>query len=219
MPAVDRRAGDLIALGADLEPATLLAGYRAGLFPMPVEGELGWWSPARRGVLPLDGLRISRSLRRSLRRYEVRVDTAFGEVVAGCADPARDGGWIDEPLADAYQLLHRLGWAHSVEAWQDGALVGGLYGVAIGGLFAGESMFSRAVDASKVALAALVDLLAAPGAQGRLLDTQWRTPHLASLGVVEVPRPVYLDRLAAALRLPLPPAFAGAPPGPSGGAG
>ena len=120
---------------------------------------MGWWSPERRGILPLDGLKVSRSLRQSAAHFEIRVDTAFDEVVAGCADPSRPGGWIDDQIATAYAELHHLGWAHSVEAWRDGELVGGLYGVAIDGLFAGESMFSRARDASKVALIGLVDLL------------------------------------------------------------
>jgi leucyl/phenylalanyl-tRNA--protein transferase len=139
---------------------------------------------------------------------EVRVDTAFDEVIRACADPSRDSGWIDEEIIDAYTELHDLGWAHSVEAWQDGRLVGGLYGVAIGGLFAGESMFHRVADASKVALVGLVDLLRDEYADQRLLDVQWSTPHLASLGVVEVRRSTYLDLLGCALELPLPRAFA-----------
>jgi len=197
---------DLVAMGADLEPGTLLAAYRSGLFPMPTGGPrdpVGWWSPAWRGVLPLDGMRVSRSLRRSCRRFEVRVDTAFADVVAGCADPRRPGGWIDEPVRAAYVRLHELGWAHSVEAWRDGELAGGVYGVAIGGLFAGESMFHRATDASKVALVGLVDLLRAAGGE-RLLDVQWRTDHLASLGVVEIPRADYLTRLNRAIPTPDP---------------
>jgi leucyl/phenylalanyl-tRNA--protein transferase len=203
--------GDVVAFGGDLTPGTLLAAYRQGLFPMPVEelrAAMGWWSPVDRGVLPLDGLRVSRSLRQSARHFEIRVDTAFSEVVRGCADPSRTGGWIDRPIAAAYAELHRLGWAHSVETWRDGQLVGGLYGVAIGGLFAGESMFSRERDASKTALVALVDLLSDEHAGQRVLDTQWQTPHLASLGVVEIPRAEYLTRLERALALPLPAAFA-----------
>lgn len=203
---------DLIGLGADLEPGTILAAYRLGLFPMPVEGRLGWWSPVQRGVLPLDGLRVSRSLRQSARRFEVRVDTAFEAVLDRCADPSRPGGWIDADIRSAYTALHRLGWTHSVETWRDGELVGGLYGVASGGLFAGESMFSAVRDASKVALVALVDLLRDEHAQRRLLDTQWRTDHLASLGVVEIPRAAYLRRLDEALALPLPAAFDVSPP-------
>lgn len=208
LPVPGPDAGDLVGFGADLEPATVLSAYRAGLFPMPVDGELGWWSPVDRGILPLDGLRVSKSLRRSVRRYEVRVDTAFSEVVAACADPRRNGAWIDASVAAAYERLHALGWAHSVETWSDGVLVGGLYGIAVAGLFAGESMFSRATDASKVALVHLVDLLNDEYAADRVLDTQWQTEHLASLGVVEIPRTEYFARLRTALTLPLPAAFA-----------
>jgi leucyl/phenylalanyl-tRNA--protein transferase len=203
-----------VAVGADLAPGTVLAAYRRGIFPMALDlpgagwpTEMAWWSPEKRGVLPLAGLKVSRSLRQSSRRFEIRVDTAFDEVLAGCADPARSGGWIDEAIMAAYSELHRLGWVHSVEAWHEGELAGGLYGVAIGGLFAGESMFSRARDASKVALVGLVDLLSDECADRRLVDTQWQTPHLASLGVVEIPRREYLDRLEQALALPLPAAF------------
>lgn len=198
---------DLVAIGADLEPGTLLAAYRRGLFPMP-SGSPGdpmyWFCPVRRGVIPLEDMRVSRSLRRSRRDFEIRVDTAFDEVVAGCADPSRASGWIDGEIAAAYARLHRLGWAHSVEAWRDGRLVGGLYGVAIGGLFAGESMFHRERDASKVALLGLVDLLDDEHAEERLLDVQWLTPHLNTLGAVEIPRAAYLRRLAVALNLPGP---------------
>jgi leucyl/phenylalanyl-tRNA---protein transferase len=196
---------DLVGVGADLEPGTILAAYRSGLFPMPVEGVLGWWSPDPRAVLPLDALVVSRSLRRSCRRFEVRIDTACADVIAACADPARPNGWIDTRVRRAYDELHRLGWVHSVEAWFDGELAGGLYGVALGGLFAGESMFHRRPDASKVALVALVTLLAEAGAT--LLDVQWCTPHLASLGVIEIPRSAYLTRLADALSRPLPAVF------------
>ncbi|MEL7208215.1 MAG: leucyl/phenylalanyl-tRNA--protein transferase, partial [Actinomycetota bacterium] len=188
----------VVGIGADLEPGTVLAAYRTGLFPMHVDGELlAWWSPDPRGVLPLDRLRVSRSLRRSLRRFEVTVDTEFDAVVDGCADPGRDHGWINDDIRHAYAQLHRLGWAHSVEVWSDAELVGGLYGVAIGGLFAGESMFHRRTDASKVALVHLVELLRAGGST--LLDVQWATPHLLALGAVEVPRPEYLRRLERAL--------------------
>jgi leucyl/phenylalanyl-tRNA--protein transferase len=202
---------DLVAAGADLTPGTLLAAYRRGLFPMP-SGRRGdpmlWFSPVRRGVLPLDRLRVARSLRRSLRRFEIRVDAAFGQVIDACADPRRPAGWIDPSIRTAYVELHRLGWAHSVEAWRDGRLAGGLYGVSIGGLFAGESMFHRETDASKVALVALVDLLRDAPGEPRLLDVQWCTPHLASLGCVEVSRRMYLDRLPEALAATVPAAFA-----------
>jgi leucyl/phenylalanyl-tRNA--protein transferase len=206
---------DLVAVGADLQPGTLLAAYRDGLFPMGVgrhgRPPIGWWSPDPRGVLPLDRLHVSRSLRRSLRRYEIRVDTAFDQVVAACAAPHREGRWITRDVRDAYGLLHHLGWAHSVEAWLDGRLAGGLYGLAVGGLFAGESMFHRATDASKVALVALVELLRSGDDGRRLLDVQWRTDHRATLGVVEIRRAEYLRRLAAALAAPPP---AGLRPGP-----
>jgi leucyl/phenylalanyl-tRNA---protein transferase len=202
---------DLVGLGADLEPGTLLSAYRSGVFPMPV-GEPGdpmhWFSPVRRAVLPLHRLRVSRSLRRSVRDFEIRVDSAFEEVIDGCADPERDSGWIDADIRTAYLRLHELGWVHSVEAWRDGRLAGGLYGVAIGGLFAGESMFHRERDASKVALVGLVDLLSDEHAADRVLDTQWQTPHLRSLGVVEISRRDYLTKLRAALELPHPAAFA-----------
>lgn len=207
LPVPGPDADDLIALGGDLEPSTVIDAYRAGLFPMPVDGAVGWWSPADRGILELDGLRVSRSLRRSVRRYEVRVDTAFDAVVAACAEPRRDGAWIDPTIASAYGRLHQLGWAHSVETWLDGELVGGLYGLAIEGLFAGESMFAHTTDASKVALVHLVELLDDEHADHRLLDTQWRTDHLATLGVIEVERSEYFRRLGVALTVPLPEAF------------
>ena len=199
-PSVDAADEDgLVGVGADLEPGTLLAAYRSGLFPMPAgrNGPMGWWSPDPRGVLPLDQLRVSRSLRRSTHRYEVRIDTRFEAVMRACGDPRRAGGWITEPMIAAYTRMHELGWAHSVESWSDeGELMGGLYGIAIGGFFAGESMFSRAVDASKVALVDLVDRLRAAGY--RLLDVQWATPHLRTLGVIEVPRPRYVVELEVA---------------------
>jgi leucyl/phenylalanyl-tRNA--protein transferase len=193
---------DLVCVGADLEPSTVLAAYREGLFPMPVDRRrLGWWSPNPRGVIPLDGLVVSRSLRRSLRRYDVRVDTAFTETMRACADARRRGGWITPTFLATYTELHALGWAHSVEAWSpQGELAGGLYGLAIGGLFAGESMFHRDRDASKVALVALVDRLRAGGF--RLLDVQWVTPHLATLGATEVSRERYVELLADALAAP-----------------
>ena len=196
----------LLGVGADLAPGTLLSAYRSGIFPMPVgrDGPLGWWSPDPRGVLPLDGLRVSRSLRRSCREYEIRVDTSFSEVMRACADPGRTGGWITPEFEAAYAELHHLGWAHSIEAWDDDELVGGLYGIATGGLFAGESMFHRRRDASKVALVGLVEILREDGDPRRLLDVQWRTDHLATLGVVDVPRTEYLRRLALALEAPLP---------------
>ena len=214
-PGAAPSSDELLGVGADLEPGTLLAAYRAGLFPMPLSrrGPVGWWSPDPRGVLPLDGLRVSRSLRVACRRFDIRVDPAYDDVVRGCADRRRPGGWIRKDLVVAYRRLYDLGWAHSVEAWTVGAdgrerLAGGLYGVAVGGLFAGESMFHRERDASKVALVGLVDLLRreprAQGAPERLLDVQWATDHLASLGAMAVARPAYLTMLAEALPLPPP---------------
>jgi leucyl/phenylalanyl-tRNA--protein transferase len=191
----------VVGVGADLEPGTLLSAYRSGLFPMPLgRRRLGWWSPDPRAVIPLDGLRVSRSLRRSLTRFELSLDTDFPAVVERCADPRRPHGWITPDIVRAYTRLHELGWAHSVEVWHHGRLAGGLYGVGIGGLFAGESMFHTVTDASKVALVGLVQHLRASGAT--LLDVQWLTPHLASLGAVEIPRAQYLDRLASAVAEP-----------------
>lgn len=184
--------GDCVAAGADLDPATVVEAYRSGAFPMPHDGRLYWWSPMERGVLEPSALRVPRSLRQSARRYRVTVDTAFADVVDACADPDRPGAWIDQGIRDAYVRLHELGWAHSVEVRDDaGGLVGGLYGLSVGRLFAGESMFHHARDASKVALVALVDLLG-PDA---LVDVQWATPHLESLGVVTWPRERYLGVL------------------------
>jgi leucyl/phenylalanyl-tRNA--protein transferase len=193
--------GEIVGIGADLAPGTLLAAYRGGLFPMRLDpfGPLAWWSPDPRGVIPLDGLHVSRSLRRSCAKFDIRVDHAFEDVMRGCADPRRPHGWIDDEFIRAYVALHELGWAHSVETWSGDELVGGVYGVAIGGLFAAESKFHRTRDASKVALVALVDLLRA--GRAALLDVQWTTPHLASLGAIDIPRNEYLRRLDAALQV------------------
>jgi leucyl/phenylalanyl-tRNA--protein transferase len=156
-------------------------------------------------VLPIEGLVVSRSLRRSLRRYETRIDTAFDEVVDRCATIPRPHGWITRPMRDAYVRLHHLGVTHSVETWEDGRLVGGLYGVSIGALFAGESMYHDRTDASKVALVRLIDELGAvPSA---LLDVQWTTPHLRGLGAVDVSRREYRALLDVALRGQVPAAF------------
>jgi leucyl/phenylalanyl-tRNA--protein transferase len=203
------RADEVVGIGADLEPGTLLTAYRTGVFPMPLRrGLMAWWSPDPRGIVPLDGLKVSRSLGRSCGRYVVAVDTAFEEVLSACADRRRPGAWIDRDIKAAYVELHRSGWAHSVEVRDgEGRLAGGLYGVAIGGLFAGESMFHRQTDASKVALVALVEQLREAGAA--LLDVQWATPHLKSLGAIEVSRRQYLDRLADAIRRPQPAVFGG----------
>lgn len=208
---------DLVSASMGMSTQTILAAYVNGLFPMPLgHGAVGWFSPMERGILPLDGLRVGRSLRKTAKRYEITVDRAFAEVLDRCGDPRRPHGWIDDDIAAHYGHLHAAGLAHSVEAWDgDGRLVGGLYGVGIGGLFAGESMFhdpDGGRDASKAALIALVGRLAAAGIEGRLLDVQWRTPHLASLGVIEIPRAAYLRRLKVALRLP-PPDWSSAAPG------
>jgi leucyl/phenylalanyl-tRNA--protein transferase len=192
---------DLIATGGELDPATLVAAYRRGIFPMEVtalQGRLGWWSPNPRGIIPLDGLRVTRSMRQSAKRFEIRVDTCFVDVMRACGEPSREDGWITDEFIAAYATLHEMGWAHSVEVFdRDGRLAGGLYGVRVHGLFAGESMFHAQRDASKVALMALVDLMRTGGLQ--LLDVQWCTAHLASLGAVEVSRTEYLARLADAL--------------------
>ncbi len=177
------------------------------MFPMPIkaDGLIGWWSPDPRGVLELDSLHVSRSLRRSARRFEIRINSSLPAVIDACANSGRPHDWIDAQIRDAYVRLGSLGWVHSVETWLNGELVGGLYGVAVGGLFAGESMFHRVTDASKVALVALVDLLG--DGHRRLIDVQWMTPHLATLGVVEWPRTHYLDVLPEILASPLPEAF------------
>ncbi|KQY55868.1 leucyl/phenylalanyl-tRNA--protein transferase [Aeromicrobium sp. Root495] len=192
---------DCVAAGADLEPSTVVAAYRTGAFPMPHDGELLWWSPVRRGVLEPGALKVSRSLGKSARHFTVTVDEAFEDVIDACADPSRPGAWIDADVREAYVLLHRLGWAHSVETRDaDGTLVGGLYGLAVGGLFAGESMFHTARDASKVALMGLVDVVG----PDRLIDVQWSTPHLAGLGVTEWPRERYLAEIRDRTQEPLP---------------
>ena len=206
-PAETADEHGLVAVGADLAPGTLLAAYRAGLFPMPLgrTDKLGWWSPDPRGVIPLDDLRVTRSLRRSLRRYRITTDVAFADVIDACRILERPHGWISPDIRDAYVRLHKMGWAHSVEAWSEGGeLVGGLYGVSIGGLFAGESMFHVDRDASKVALVSLVGRLA-HGDAARLLDVQWATEHLQSLGAIEIPRSEYLARLKGAVKQPSAP--------------
>ncbi|HIT76060.1 MAG TPA: leucyl/phenylalanyl-tRNA--protein transferase [Candidatus Avipropionibacterium avicola] len=195
---------DPIGLSEDLTLPLVVEGYRSGVFPMPVPRELphgirfAWFCPPQRGILPLTNLRITRSLRKTAKRYRVSVDRRFTEVMTRCADPSRDGSWITDEIVAVYAGLHERGLAHSVEVWDDhDRLVGGLYGVGLGGLFAGESMFhdpEHGRDASKVALIRLVELLTEAGGE-RLLDVQWSTPHLASLGVVEVDRADYLARL------------------------
>ena len=185
-----------------IAPETLFQAYASGWFPMAVApGEIRWYSPDPRGIIPLDTFHVPRRLARALRggRFEIRVDTAFRDVIVACSKREdADGNWIDQEIIDSYVSLHALGHAHSVEAWRDGALAGGLYGVAIGGAFFGESMFHRVPDASKAALVALVDRLRTRGFT--LLDTQWVTDHLLQFGAIEVPRRRYLRLLDAAIK-------------------
>lgn len=204
-PDVDAVDPDgLVAIGADLEPGTLLAAYRSGFFPMPI-GEadrMGWWSPDPRGIIEPADLHVSRSLARSMRRFDVTVDRCFTEVMVRCGDPSRPHGWINEAILEAYAELHRLGWAHSIEIWADDELAGGLYGVSIGAFFAGESMFHRVTDASKAAVVATVrHLETVPGA---LFDVQWTTPHLRTMGASDLARTDYLRRLRHAVAVPGP---------------
>ena len=191
----------VVCVGGDFAPGTLLSAYRRGIFPWPVSGELvPWCSPDPRAVLPLDAPpHWSRSLRRAarVRPFHVTVDLAFREVMEACGD-REEGTWITPALADGYRELHRLGWAHSVEVWnrETGTLVGGIYGLAVGSLFAGESMFHRETDASKIAFVTLAERLFAAGF--RFLDAQQMTSHLASLGCVDVPRTEFLRWVKAA---------------------
>jgi leucyl/phenylalanyl-tRNA--protein transferase len=190
-----------------IDPERLVSAYASGWFPMAVEGgEIRWFSPDPRGIIPLDTFQISNRLARTWRsgRFEIAVDRSFPEVMSACAtvprDPQDPGTWISQEIVDSYTALHRVGVAHSVETWRRGQLVGGLYGVSLGGAFFGESMFHRETDASKVALVALVERLNSRGFQ--LLDTQWSTAHLEQFGAVEIPRREYLRRLERALRSP-----------------
>ena len=190
----------IVGLGADFAPGTLLAAYRAGIFPWPHQDIVPWFSPDPRAVFPLDPdghaePRWSRSLRRTLRRhsYRVSLNEAFPSVVRACGAARSDGTWITEPLIHGYRELHRLGWAHSVEVWSGPQLVGGIYGVQVGASFTGESMFHAVTDASKIAFANLVERLRRGGFL--LFDVQVLNPHLASLGCVEIARKEYLTRL------------------------
>ena len=190
----------LVAIGGDLSPQRLLEAYRRGIFPWYDEGlPICWWSPDPRAIFELDGLHISRRLQRTIRsgRFSPTLNRDFAGVIRGCADRPGDGTWITADMVEAYESLHRLGFAHSVEVWNDRFLAGGIYGVAVGGLFAGESMFSRQRDASKVALVYLIDRLRQRGFQ--LFDIQFLNRHTAWLGAVEIPRREYLTRLRAAL--------------------
>ncbi len=203
-----REPNGLLAAGADLSPERLLAAYRRGIFPWFGPGEpILWWSPDPRMVLVPDEFKISRSLAKRLRRgdYEVRFDTAFETVMRACAEPrpGQQGTWIVEEMIQAYGRLHELGYAHSVESWQDGRLVGGLYGMALGRMFFGESMFSRATDASKVALAHLVERL--QGLDFGLIDCQMETKHLASMGARPIARQEFVSRAEVLVNLyPVP---------------
>jgi leucyl/phenylalanyl-tRNA--protein transferase len=190
----------LVAIGGDLNPVRLLEAYRRGIFPWYDEGlPICWWSPDPRAIFELEGFHISRRLARTIQsgRFSLTVNCDFAGVIRGCADRPGDGTWITSEMIEAYESLHRLGFAHSVEAWNDGVVAGGIYGVAVGGLFAGESMFSRQRDASKVALAYLVDRLRQR--QFQLFDIQFLNGHTARLGAVEIPRREYLARLRSAL--------------------
>ncbi len=183
-----------------IEPALLVRAYQQGLFPMALErGEVGWFSPDPRGILPLETFHVPARLARVIRRdtFAIRVDTRFEDVIHACAERPGEGTWINDEILDSYLRLHRLGRAHSVEAWRDGELAGGLYGVHLGGAFFGESMFHRVTDASKVALAALVDRLRQHGFA--LLDIQWVTEHLEQFGAIAISRTEYLRRLKLAL--------------------
>jgi leucyl/phenylalanyl-tRNA--protein transferase len=185
---------------SSLDPALVIRAYREGIFPMAVEdGQIGWFSPDPRGILPLDAFHVPSRLARVVRSgaFDVSVNRAFEAVMRACADRRDSGTWISEEIFQCYVALHRLGLAHSVEVWQGEDLAGGLYGVHLGGAFFGESMFHRVRDASKVALVVLVDRLQRRGF--RLLDTQWVTPHLEQFGAMEIPRKEYLKRLKAAI--------------------
>jgi leucyl/phenylalanyl-tRNA--protein transferase len=183
-----------------IEPELLLEGYRLGVFPMAMEdGRIEWFSPEPRGILPLRNFHIPHALDRTLRKniFEIRINTRFSEVMQACAQ--RADTWIDHEIIESYTRLHELGSAHSVEAWADGKLVGGLYGVSSGAAFFGESMFHHVTDASKIALCGVVERLRAK--KFTLLDTQWLTPHLLQFGGIEISRNQYLHLLARALQL------------------
>jgi leucyl/phenylalanyl-tRNA--protein transferase len=210
-PPVERalkNPNGLLAAGADLSVGRLLEAYRRGIFPWYSNGQPPlWWSPDPRMVLECAALKVSRSLAKSIRNkgYEVRIDTAFDEVLRGCAEPRKyePATWLGADMRIAYARLHEAGYAHSFETWRDGVLVGGLYGVAVGRMFFGESMFSRATDASKVALVNLVQVLARRGFP--LVDCQMHTPLLESLGGCEIPRREFLRALAGLVNYPEPP--------------
>lgn len=202
-PATSANRDGLVAVGGDLSRDRLLLAYRSGIFPWPIFDDdlMTWFSPDPRAILELDRFHVPRSLRKFMKKcgYEVTFDRDFESVIAACAEPAekRPSTWITRELEPAYVDLYRNRYAHSVECWNEGRLVGGLYGVALGGLFAGESMFSRADNASKVALVALVDRLRTGGFS--LFDVQQATPHMVRMGATEISRREYLRRLEIAL--------------------
>lgn len=198
---VERKWPVLTEFGASWEPDVLMEAYRRGLFPMPFEIDadshsIGWWSPQPRAVFTYQSLKISRTMKRATKRFRVTFNKNFEDVIRMCANPERPQGWISDAVVDAFTQLHKLGHAHSIETWNSaGELVGGLYGVEVGGVFAGESMFHLETDASKVALMSLVDFFLID--DNHLIDTQWMTPHLASLGARDITREEYLARLRA----------------------
>jgi leucyl/phenylalanyl-tRNA---protein transferase len=186
---------DLVSLGADLKPETLIDSYKNGIFPMHIQIEIGWWSPQQRGILPLNKINISSSLKKSMKKYFVTFDQDFDSVIDGCGDDKRPKRWINKDIKTAYKKLFELGYVHSVEVWnKKDELVGGLYGVEVNGLFAGESMFHTQTDASKTALVYLVEKLSQAGGE-RIFDVQWQTPHLKSMGVVKISRSKYISLL------------------------
>ncbi|WP_345985155.1 leucyl/phenylalanyl-tRNA--protein transferase [Sulfurimonas sp. HSL-1656] len=193
----DADESGIVAFGGDLSPSRLLLAYRSGIFPWYSKGDpILWWSPDPRFILNLEDFVLRRSLRKRLKHFEIRFNTAFGDVVRACATtprPGQEGSWILPEMVEAYEVLHAMGHAHSVEAWQEGRLVGGLYGVEVGGMFCGESMFAHVSDASKAAFAALVEHLKARGFE--MIDAQVPTEHLKSLGAIEVSRDYFLMRL------------------------
>lgn len=200
-------------MGGDLSVERLLAAYRSGIFPWSA-APITWWSPEPRAIFEFGGLHVSRSLRKTLRRgfFRITLNQCFGQVIRACATVPRHGDdtWISPAIVEAYERLHRAGWAHSLEVWKGEQLAGGIYGVAIGGFFAGESMFHHVSDASKVAVVRLLEHLQSRGYT--LFDTQMLTETTRNLGATEIPRRAYLERLAAAIELP---ATFGAPPGPA----
>ena len=190
---------DLVTLGADLKPETLIDSYKHGIFPMHLQienkREIGWWSPQQRGILPLNKINISSSLKKSMKKYFVTFDQDFDTVIEGCGDDKRPKGWINKDIKTAYKKLFELGYVHSVEVWnKKDELVGGLYGVEVNGLFAGESMFHKQTDASKTAMVYLVNQLKEAGGE-RIFDVQWQTPHLKSMGVIKISRAKYISLL------------------------